>query len=358
MARWWRRGAQAPTATPARESAPPPAPPHSAPIQRAEWRDVPPLRPVVTAIPTVAPSDTFAQTLAAWQNPSFLQPLGHAVDPAGPAGHVDGLAVPTAPRTVSGGADLQVANRPPGRTATVQRAAGPWLGPAEPPTALGADTDSGEPPPRNGFTADGWEEPRTLSVAPAPTSGRELTVAPELPVRSSLPAVPRPLASSFPTAAPGTPTVSEPVVDDGHRRARPGCGVRRRGRGPAGACRSRNRATDRRPGGQPDRCDEPIARRCGRQRSSHNGSRRHLVGDRDAAGRRQSADRRQPGTVDGAAIRRRSHTPGAGSGCAASDGAGRTTGAAGRSRRRSSEPWQRPFRRARRRRHPDCPPPV
>ncbi len=219
MARWWRRGAQAPTATPAppaRESAPPPAPPHSAPVQRAEWRDVPPLRPVVAAISPVAPSDTFAQTLATWQNPSFLQPLAHAVDPAGPAGHVDGLAVAAAPRTVSGGADLQVANRPPGRTATVQRAAGPWLGFAEPPTALGTDTDSEEPAPGKGFTADGWEEPRTLSVAPTPPSGGTLTVAPELPVRSTLPAVPRSSASSSPAAAPGTPTVSRSIADDGH----------------------------------------------------------------------------------------------------------------------------------------------
>lgn len=219
MARWWRRGAQAPTATPAppaRESAPPPAPPHSAPVQRAEWRDVPPLRPVVAAISPVAPSDTFVQTLAAWQNPSFLQPLAHAVDPAGPAGHVDGLAVPAAPRMVSGAAFLPVADRPPGRTATVQRAAGPWLGFAERPAALGTDTDSEEPAPGNGFAADGWEEPRTLSVAPAPPSGGTLTVAPELPVRSTLPAVPRPSASSSPSAAPGTPTVSRSMADDGH----------------------------------------------------------------------------------------------------------------------------------------------
>src|SRR6478609_4190841 len=115
MARWWRRGGLGatppatpsgpdPTAPPAgRDTAPRPA---GAPVQRAEWRDVPPLRPVVTPITPVAPTDPFASTLAAWQNPSFLQPLGHAVDPAGPAGHVDGLAVPAAPRTVSGAVDL------------------------------------------------------------------------------------------------------------------------------------------------------------------------------------------------------------------------------------------------------------
>ena len=227
MARWWRRGAagsipggsipagpSTPT-PPARDAAPAPAPPDRAPVQRAEWLDVPPLRPVVTAISPVAPSDAFARTLAAWQNPSFLQPLGHAVDPEGPAGHVDGLAVPAAPRTVSGGADLPVATRVAAGTATVQRAAGPWMGFAGPPTAAGPNAAFGEPFPGSGFTADAREQ-RTLSVAPAAPSGGALTVAPELPVRSTLPAVPRPSPSSPLTAAPGTPTVSRSVADDGH----------------------------------------------------------------------------------------------------------------------------------------------
>src|SRR5664279_2273736 len=155
MARWWRRGPAASipvvsipavsipvasnstSAPPARKSAPNPAPAASAPVQRAEWRDVPPLRPVVTAIAPVAAPGSFARTLASWQNPSFLQPLGHAVDPAGPAGVVDGLAVPATQRTISGDADLPVATRVPAGSATVQRTAGPWPGFAASPVAVG-----------------------------------------------------------------------------------------------------------------------------------------------------------------------------------------------------------------------------
>jgi|GEM_PF-1422605 len=218
MARWWRRGAPAPILTPAppaRDSAPVPAQPDTAPVQRAEWRDVPPLRPVVTAISPVAAPGSFARTLASWQNPSFLQPLGHAVDPAGPAGVVDGLAVSATQRTKSGDADLPVATRAPAGSATAQRTAGPWPGVAESPVAVGTGAAHGEPFAGNGFTADAWDEPRTLSVAPSLPDGGALTVAPDLPVRSTLPAVPRPAASSSPTAAPGTPTLSRSVADDG-----------------------------------------------------------------------------------------------------------------------------------------------
>ncbi|HYN73205.1 MAG TPA: hypothetical protein VES60_11950 [Nakamurella sp.] len=217
MARWWRPGGSGlvpQPAPPARESAPAPAAPVYAPVQRAEWRDVPPLRPVVTAISPVAPPDAFARTLASWQNPSFLEPLGHAVDPAGPAGQVDGLAMPAAPRTVSRAVDLPVAARGPAAGATVQRAAGSWLGFAESPTAVGAGAAPVEPFPGNGFTADVWDGPRTLSVAPASPGAGTLTVAPDLPVRSTLPAVPRPAMSSPGRA--GAPTVSRSVADDAH----------------------------------------------------------------------------------------------------------------------------------------------
>ena len=232
MARWWRRGTSgsissesissgsipagsipAP-APPARDSAPVPAPPDRAPVQRAEWRDVPPLRPVVTAISPLAAPGSFARTLASWQNPSFLQPLGHAVDPAGPAGLINGLAVPAAQRTISGDAYLPVATRVPAGSATVQRTAGPWPGFAESPVAVGTGAAPGEPFAGNGFTADGRDEPRTLSVAPSLPSGGALTVAPDLPVRSTLPAVPRPAMSSPGPA--GAPTVSRSVADDAH----------------------------------------------------------------------------------------------------------------------------------------------
>ena len=42
------------------------------PVQRAAWRDLPPLRPTVTATPPVAPLDSFTASLATARNPSFL----------------------------------------------------------------------------------------------------------------------------------------------------------------------------------------------------------------------------------------------------------------------------------------------
>jgi len=193
MARWWRRDAVASNSTPLR----PPGNPHCPRAAGPRTRATGGVAGRASAAARghrhspVAPADAFAQTLATWQNPSFLQPLGHAVDPEGPAGHVDGLAVPAAPRTVSGGADLPVATRVPAGTATVQRAAGPWLGFAGPPTAVGPDAASGEPFPGSGFTADAWQEPRTLSVASVPRIDSALTVAPELPVWSSCLRCPR-----------------------------------------------------------------------------------------------------------------------------------------------------------------------
>ena len=86
----------------------PAAPP---PVQRAAWRDLPPLRPTLTSTPPVAPRDSFTASLATSHNPSFLAPLGHVVDPDGPSGQVAGLASPVAPQAISSGPELPVAQR-------------------------------------------------------------------------------------------------------------------------------------------------------------------------------------------------------------------------------------------------------
>ncbi len=101
MARWWSRGSADPSAPHADHSAPPSPGPPSTVVQRAAWRDAAPLTPTVTATAAIAPLDTFTGSLATAQNPSFLRPLAHAVDPAGPGGLVDGLAAPVAPQTIS-----------------------------------------------------------------------------------------------------------------------------------------------------------------------------------------------------------------------------------------------------------------
>ena len=58
------------------------------------WRTLPPIQRVVTPTPAVAPLNTFASSLVTAQNPSFLAPLGHSLDLAGPSGQVHGLAAP------------------------------------------------------------------------------------------------------------------------------------------------------------------------------------------------------------------------------------------------------------------------
>ena len=216
MARWWRRGDADP------------APPHAQsatggsgsvaapPVQRAAWRDLPPLRPTLTSTPPIAPRDSFTASLATSHNPSFLAPLGHIIDPDGPSGHVEGLASPVAPKTISSGPDLPVAQRQEEpKTSVVQRLLSPrmWLSdtsvtPAGPiqatvqrePTFTGPDVQTPT------ATAD---HPRQLqsvlsgisSVVPSTS----YTAAPDQDVARTLPVVSSPASSS---PAPSSPAPS------------------------------------------------------------------------------------------------------------------------------------------------------
>ena len=105
-----------------------------APVQRAAWRDLPPLKPVLTTTPPVAPLDSFTASLATARNPSFLAPLSHVVDPDGPSGQVDGLASPVTPATTTAGPELVVGPSPSPLGQVVQRIRTPrtWLSPAAP----------------------------------------------------------------------------------------------------------------------------------------------------------------------------------------------------------------------------------
>src|SRR5690242_10695708 len=79
---WWSR-----KETPA---AAPPAPP----VARAEWRNVPPIQGVLAEHPLVNPVQRFSSTLTSWQSPGYLEPLGHRIGPAEPAGVIGDLAQP------------------------------------------------------------------------------------------------------------------------------------------------------------------------------------------------------------------------------------------------------------------------
>src|SRR5690348_15678599 len=106
--RWlpWRHSpAPAAPAEPARDVRPAPAV-----RPAAGWRSLPPIQRAVGDPTLVSPPDRLRPALASWRDPSFLAPLGHVVDPAGPAGHIHDVVAPApVPPEPSGPADLPVA---------------------------------------------------------------------------------------------------------------------------------------------------------------------------------------------------------------------------------------------------------
>ncbi|HEY5978607.1 MAG TPA: hypothetical protein VIT41_03140 [Microlunatus sp.] len=89
----------------------------------AAWTHVPPLQRSVSDTTAVAPPAAFRASLTTHQNPSFLAPLGHLVDPDGPGGLVGGLASSVGgPIPYEGVDELRVPERPtPAPGPAVQR---------------------------------------------------------------------------------------------------------------------------------------------------------------------------------------------------------------------------------------------
>ena len=225
MARWWRRGDSDPALPQAQSaigSTPAATPP---PVQRAAWRDLPPLRPTLTTTPPVAPRDSFTASLATSHNPSFLAPLGHIVDPDGPSGHVEGLASPVAPQVISGGPDLPVAQRQASSAATVvQRVLTPRMWLSDSAGSEGSQTPASkqseptfsvpdEQPPA--ATAD---RPRHLESVSSAASQPSYVTAPDQDVVRALPVVAAPSQGSTPSSPSSTasaaPMVSRHVADE------------------------------------------------------------------------------------------------------------------------------------------------
>ena len=171
MARWWRRGDAEPSSPQGNSAAAATGSTSPAPLQRAAWQDLPPIRPTVTATRPVAPLDTFTASLSTSHNPSFLAPLGHVVDPDGPSGHVEGLARPVVPQTVSSGPDLAVAPRSSPVNTAVQRLLSPIM--------RFADNDAGSgpgAPARRGVVAAGTAGRSHRRPARAPTQQHYLVL--------------------------------------------------------------------------------------------------------------------------------------------------------------------------------------
>jgi hypothetical protein len=116
-----------------RSGAPAPAPAVQPPVRpRDEWRTLPPLPTVLRSPVTTAAVDAFSANLGTWRNPSFLSPLGHHVDPDGPAGLITSLvSASPSPEPVTYYRDRPL---PPagGVPASLQRSVASW--PPAPPT--------------------------------------------------------------------------------------------------------------------------------------------------------------------------------------------------------------------------------
>lgn len=202
----WRRKA---TPTPATLS-----------VSRAEWRALPPIGPILPTHPLVNPVRRFTDSLASWQDPSFLEPLGHQTGPAEPAGVAD-LATPATPpaampfalrpRRPSSSAMSRlwgaVAQRdttssepvPPAGPSSADTHDGP---PADLPRTLGSDSRR----PSEGAT--GASTGDTVTVARLPMTAAPMTVRPT-PAAEPVPTI---ASAPFPVAAPPD-TTSASVPD-------------------------------------------------------------------------------------------------------------------------------------------------
>ncbi|MET0864802.1 MAG: hypothetical protein ABWZ98_10745, partial [Nakamurella sp.] len=183
---------------------------------------MPPLKPVLTSTPPVAPLDSFTSSLATARNPSFLAPLSHVVDPAGPSGQVDGLASPVVPSTTATGPDLVVASAPSPQVVQRIRAPRMWLSAAEPIVAPAVQRVSAAADmPVVPDPAEQLNIPDQLRMLPTATPAYqyELTSAPDQGVHHSvpvLPPAPAPPSPDLTTAVAGhgaAPTVSRQIAD-------------------------------------------------------------------------------------------------------------------------------------------------
>ena len=200
---WWplgrsRREPTAGDASTAASTASPVAAPASLPAEPAgAWRDLPSLqRTLAEPLRPVAVGDDFRQSLASFNDPSFVAPLSHHVDPS-TGGLVDGLAAPGQPYAHPNAAELPVPARPAGsvRSAGAAECGVEWFdGSADGQlgTARGCrPTQPVEPSPESPVTSS-QGEPSVPIPAPASGAGPVSPAAPQtpVPVQRSLAAVP------------------------------------------------------------------------------------------------------------------------------------------------------------------------
>ena len=149
----------------------------------AAWTRLPALQRSVADATAVAPPAAFRASLTTHQNPSFLAPLGHLVDPDGPAGVVGGLASSVAgPLSYEGVDELRVPDRPaPPPTPAVQRG-----------IATIQPESSAPPAETTPLTGPTHSEPEWAAdpAAPAGENSVDLAAAAPLAAPDSTPSVP------------------------------------------------------------------------------------------------------------------------------------------------------------------------
>jgi hypothetical protein len=203
-----------------------PAPVPEAPVRPATsprsaettWRALPTLQRVSGEVELVAPRDAFASSLSSWQNPSFLGPLGHTVDPHGPSGVVEGLAAPVAARSdltgdLAGGMPLRPVAPPPRPSLQrmgVQQMAGQQAA-GEPTTEAVPDPAFAAPPPWRVQAVPAAVTPPVLTrAAPVEAPRLDLPVVAQRHPSAVVQRAPDPVTQSPPT--PTTATLATPAA--------------------------------------------------------------------------------------------------------------------------------------------------
>ncbi len=178
--------------------------PETLPVSRAEWRALAPIGRILPAHPLVNPVQRFTESLASWQNPSYLEPLGHQTGPAGPTGVAD-LATPVPPpaampfavrpRRPSGGVIARlwsaVAHRDTASSDTASSDLVPQAGPS------GADAHDGRPVDLQRTLESGSS--RTSESGARASAGDSVHVA-RLPM-TTVPTTVRPIPAAEPVSA-------------------------------------------------------------------------------------------------------------------------------------------------------------
>lgn len=199
------------------------------------WPGLPPLQRTLAPLSPVAPLDAFTGSLTTHQNPSFLAPLGHHVDPGGPAGLVSGLARVAPGRSVpyAGAADLAVRRPAPARPVVqrLRQSIGWSAGSPPPPEPVAEVVDPGvetvdlgsapeavlathlvvPPPPETPTVAS----PRTAAASAVAASSAQVAALPLPTVARAVPAVQRHVDAPEAPVIPGVdqPDITAPVAE-------------------------------------------------------------------------------------------------------------------------------------------------